>query len=135
VIGLSYALCIMGLRWLGRGSNNIGATIGAVCCGNLVAALVALPMAVPVVSSTPTDWAMVVYLGLFQIAIAYAFLVRGVARVPALEASLILLVEPVLSPIWAWLVHAEVPTVWAMVGGAIILGATAAMTFASQRKS
>ncbi len=133
VIGLSYALCIMGLRWLGRGSKNIGATIGAVCCGNLLAALVTLPMALPVVSSTPTDWAVVVYLGLFQIAIAYVFLVRGVVRVPALEASLILLAEPVLSPVWAWLVHSEVPTGWAMVGGAIILGATTAMTLARDR--
>ena len=133
VIGLSYALCIMGLRWLGRGSEDIGVTIGAVCCGNLLAALVTLPMALPVVSSTPTDWAMVVYLGLFQIAIAYAFLVRGVARVPALEASLILLVEPVLSPIWAWLVHGETPTTWALVGGAIILGATTVMTLRGNR--
>ena len=135
VIGLSYALCIMGLRWLGRGSDDTGATIGAVCCGNLLAAVVTLPMALPVASSTPTDWAMVVFLGLFQIAIAYAFLVRGVVRVPALEASLILLAEPVLSPIWAWFVHSEVPTAWALVGGAIILGATVAMTFASQRES
>lgn len=135
VTGLSYGLCIMGLRWLGRGSDDPGATIGAVCCGNLLAAVVTLPLAMPVASSTPTDWAMVIYLGLFQIAIAYVFLTRGVARVPALEASLILIAEPVLSPVWAWLVHAEVPTAWALVGGAIILGATAAMTFASPRES
>jgi drug/metabolite transporter (DMT)-like permease len=135
VTGLSYGLCIMGLRWLARGSDDTGATIGAVCCGNFLAAAVTLPMALPVTSSASTDWALVVFLGLFQIAIAYAFLVRGVARVPALEASLILLAEPVLSPIWAWLVHSEVPTVWAMFGGAIILGATVAMTMMGARKS
>ncbi len=134
ITGFSYALCIMGLRWLGRGSDDTGATIGAVCCGNFLAAAVTLPMALPVTSSASTDWALVVFLGLFQIAIAYAFLIRGVARVPALEASLILLAEPVLSPIWAWLVHSEVPTVWAMVGGAIILGATATMTLSRDRK-
>jgi DME family drug/metabolite transporter len=133
--GLSWALCIMGLRWLGRGSDGLGATTAAVCCGNLLAALVALPMALPVSGSTPTDWAMVVYLGVFQVGIAYAFLVRGVARVPALEASLILLAEPVLSPFWAWMVHGEVPSVWASIGGAIILGATAVMALTSQRES
>ena len=135
VTGLSYGLCIMGLRWLGRGSENTSSTIGAVCCGNLLAAAVTLPMALPVSSSTPGDWGAVIYLGLFQVAVAYAFLVRGVARVTALEASLILLAEPVLSPFWAWLAHGEVPTAWAMTGGAIILGATAVMTISSQRES
>jgi len=132
--GLSWALCIMGLRWLARDTDGVGATTAAVCCGNLLAALVALPMALPVSGSTPTDWAMVTYLGVFQIGIAYAFLVRGVARVPALEVSLILLAEPILSPLWAWLVHGEVPTVWASVGGVIILGATAVMALTGNRK-
>ena len=132
--GLSYGLLILGLRWLGRETDGDGGTIAAVCCGNLIAAVVALPMALPVHTSTPTDWAMVVFLGVVQIGIAYGFLVRGVSRVPALEASLILLAEPVLSPVWAWLAHGETPTVWALVGGAIILGATIAMTLSRDRK-
>ena len=132
--GLSWALCIMGLRWLARDADDVGATTAAVCCGNLLAALVALPMALPVAASTPTDWAIVVYLGVFQIGVAYAFLVRGITRVPAFEASLILLAEPVLSPFWAWLAHGEVPTMWASVGGVIILGATAVIALTGNRK-
>src|SRR2546427_546523 len=50
---------------------------------------------------------------------------RDRARVPALEASLFLLVEPVLSPVWAWLAHGETPGPLAVVGGAVILMATA----------
>jgi drug/metabolite transporter (DMT)-like permease len=130
--GLSYALLIIGLRWLGRGGDNAGATIGAVCCGNLLAALAALPMALPVGAVSTIDWAAVLFLGIFQIGIAYAFLVRGIGRVPAFEASLILLAEPVLSPFWAWLAHGETPTVWAAAGGAIILGATATMALTSR---
>lgn len=132
--GLSYGLVIMGLRWIARDHDGPGATIAAVCCGNLLAALFALPVALPITHSTPTDWVMVVFLGVFQIAVAYVFLVRGVARVPAIEASLILLAEPVLSPVWAWLVHGETTTVWALVGGAIILGATAVMAFSGERR-
>jgi len=131
--GLSWALTIMGLRWIGRGRDDAGATIAAVCCGNLTAALITLPMALPIAASTPTDWAIVVFLGVFQIGVAYAFLVRGISRVPAIEASLILLAEPVLNPLWAWAVHGEVPTVWAAVGGAIILGATAVMAMTGAR--
>jgi len=35
----------------------------------------------------------------------------------------LLLVEPALSPIWAWLVHGERPGRWSLAGGALILGA------------
>ncbi|HSN55825.1 MAG TPA: DMT family transporter [Candidatus Sulfomarinibacteraceae bacterium] len=124
--GLSWAACIMGLRWLGRGADDVGATSAAVCCGNLLAAAAALPMALPIAGATPADWAIIAFLGLFQIGVAYAFLVRGVRRVPAFEVSLLLLAEPVLNPVWAWLVHGEQPSGWALLGGAVIIAATAA---------
>jgi drug/metabolite transporter (DMT)-like permease len=44
--------------------------------------------------------------------------------VSALESSLLLLLEPVLSPLWAWLLHGERPTAWALLGGVVILAAT-----------
>jgi drug/metabolite transporter (DMT)-like permease len=83
-------------------------------------------MALPVVSSRPVDWVMVASLGVFQIALAYVFLIRGLRQVTALEASLLLLLEPVLNPIWAWLVHGERPGAWSLTGGLVILLATLA---------
>jgi drug/metabolite transporter (DMT)-like permease len=52
---------------------------------------------------------VLVYLGVFQVALAYVFLSRAVTQVRALEVALIGLVEPVLSSTWAWLVHGEAP--------------------------
>src|SRR5256885_513055 len=65
------------------------------------------------------------FMGVFQLGLAYVFLSRAITRVPALEASLFLLVEPVLSPVWAWLAHGETPGPLAVFGGAVILTATA----------
>ena len=31
--------------------------------------------------------------------------------------------EPILGPVWVWLVHGEVPSARTMVGGAIVVGA------------
>jgi drug/metabolite transporter (DMT)-like permease len=45
--------------------------------------------------------------------------------VPALEATLLMFVEPVLSPVWAWIVHGETAGPWVVAGGVVILGATA----------
>ena len=46
------------------------------------------------------------------------------SRLPALEVSVLLLVEPALNPVWTWLVHGEVPGTVAIAGGALVLGAT-----------
>ncbi len=125
--GVSWALTVFGLRWIEQREPERGGS-RAVLAGNLIAFTACLPWALPVGSATPKDFWVIVYLGLIQIGLAYVLLMRAVQTVPALEASLLLLVEPVLSPIWAWLAHGEIPGVWAMVGGAVILGATTART-------
>lgn len=115
------AAMMVGLRWLGRAGGTGGAP-AAVATGNVLAFLLALPFAWPIEGARPADWAIVVYLGAFQIAIAYVFLLSALRHVGALEASLLLFVEPVLSPVWAWLAHGERPGAWALVGGTLILG-------------
>jgi drug/metabolite transporter (DMT)-like permease len=50
---------------------------------------------------------------------------RAIRHLSALEASLLLLLEPVLNPMWAWLVHGEAPGPFTLAGGAVIVCATA----------
>jgi drug/metabolite transporter, DME family len=121
--GFCWALAIAGLRWLSRDEAR-GSPIAAVVSGNITAFLLSLPMALPVGSHGVGDWAIMGYLGIFQIGLAYVFVTRAIQRIPALEASVILLLEPVLNPVWAWVVQRETPGAWALLGGAIILGAT-----------
>ena len=78
---------------------------------------------------------LVAYLGTLQIGLSYALLTRGLPHVPALEATLLLLLEPVLNPIWAWLVHGEVPNAWSLGGGAVILVATLVKTLSDARRA
>jgi drug/metabolite transporter (DMT)-like permease len=129
--GLTWACTVMGLRWLG--TRGYEATLRAVVAGNVLALLICLPMALPVTSISAADVSLLIYLGVFQIGIAYLLMSRGIRHVPALEASLLLLVEPALCPVWAWAVHGELPGRWAMVGGALILGATAIKTLVDVR--
>lgn len=128
--GLFWALTILGLRWLAR-DGNAGASAAAAACGNLIAFLAGLPLALPLEQVTASDVGSIVYLGLAQVGLAYVLLTRGMRRIPALETSLLLLVEPVLNPVWAWLVHGETPGRWAILGGVLILGATVWRTLES----
>ncbi|MEE8366697.1 MAG: EamA family transporter [Thermoanaerobaculia bacterium] len=126
--GLSWAFAVVGLRWMSRGGVESNHSAGpAVAIGNLIAFLVCLPMAFPMEEyGAANDWLIIVFLGVLQIGLAYVFLTAGLRRITALEASLLLLVEPVLNPIWVWLTHGEVPGVRVLVGGLVIVTATAA---------
>ncbi len=124
VSGFFWALTVCGLRWMGAAGGAHGSPVAAVVSGNLTAFLVALPLALPVGRHGPVDWALVLYLGVFQIAVAYLLVTSALRHVAALEASLILLIEPVFNPVWAWLVQGERPGAWALAGGALILSAT-----------
>ena len=107
-----------------QGGGDHGPVAAAAACGNLIVFLVCLPGALPLTGGRAADWLIIAYLGVFQLGLAYVFLSRAIARVPALEASLFLLAEPVLSPVWAWLAHGETPGPLAVAGGAVILTAT-----------
>jgi DME family drug/metabolite transporter len=122
--GLCWGLTMLGLRGLSRreGSSNLAPVV----LGNLIAFAICLPMALPVSSeaATATDVGLLVYLGAVQIGLAYVLLTAGIRHVPVLEASLLLMIEPTFGPVWAWILHAEVPGAWALVGGVLVLGAT-----------
>ncbi len=128
--GLAWGLTLMGIRWIGR--DDSGATLAAVVAGNLCAAAVCLPAALPLQIGAQ-DWVALVWLGVFQVGLAYVLLTDGVAHVTALDASLLLLVEPMLNPVWAWLFYGESPTPLAIAGGAVILSATLTKTLAESR--
>jgi drug/metabolite transporter (DMT)-like permease len=120
--GISWAFTLLGLR----ASALRDEPLTVVVLGNLLAASVAAAWAFPLPHGGLKDWLGILYLGTVQIALAYAFLTRGVRDVPALESSLLLLLEPVLNPVWAWLIHGEDPGRWSLAGGAVIVAAVAA---------
>ena len=134
--GLTWALFIMGLRWLQRAdSTGRGGAAATVVCANLLVFFISLPAALPVGTAGTGDWAIILYLGVFQIALAYILLTRALRHLVALEVSLLLILEPVLSVVWAWAVLSEVPGTWALIGGALILSSTTLKSLLDSRGS
>ncbi len=119
--GLSFALTLIGLRWVSRSG---AARSGTLIAGNLITCVACLPLALPLVGAGLADWLVIAWLGVVQIGLAYLLVTAGLQAVPAFEAALLLLLEPVLNPVWAALVQGEIPSGWALAGGAVILGAS-----------
>lgn len=122
--GVAFAFSIVGLRRLRHDGPP------ALVWGNVLAAAATLPLWTSGPAPTRLDLALVVYLGIFQLGLAYLAFSRGMTGTPAIEASLLVLLEPVLNPIWTYLVTGERPGPWAIAGGAVVLGATAWRTVA-----
>lgn len=126
VTGLTWAFTVIGLRALQR--EGAGGGEVAVVAGNTLACLATLPLALslPFAGTGSRDALLILYLGAVQIGLAYACLTSGLVRVSALTATLLLVLEPVLNPVWAFLVHGERVSPGALAAGALILGATVA---------
>jgi drug/metabolite transporter (DMT)-like permease len=147
--GMTWAATVLGLRWLALrqhaartdapatalapGTRDPDLVAAATVTGNALVFLVCLPSLLPLPAASALDVAVVGWLGVFQVGAAYALLSRGVREVRAFDATLLMLIEPVLNPVWAFLLHGETPGPWSLLGGALILGTTAARTWYTPR--
>lgn len=102
----------------------------SVIYGNLLVVLIAAPAGLQAISDINRHDALsVVYLGVVQIGIAYTLFTLGMARgIRSLDAGIVGYIEPVLNPVWVFLVIGERPSQWALIGGAIIVGAVVVHT-------
>ena len=58
--------------------------------------------------------------GLFQMGLPYVLFAHGSRTVRSQEASALVLLEPLLVPVWVYLAYSDVPKWWTMVGGGLI---------------
>ena len=61
--------------------------------------------------------------GFFQIGFGFIFITIGARTTPSATVGIIMLSESILGPLWAFLFVSERPSMFALVGGAVILSA------------
>jgi drug/metabolite transporter (DMT)-like permease len=126
--GLCYAALVLSLRR----ARDAGAET-AVVWGNVCTAAVLAPFVVRDLAMPPASFVVLVFLGVVQIGLAYVLFVRGLRLLPAAQASLVGMLEPIANPIWVFLLLGEVPRGTAIAGGAVVLAAIAWRTAAAGR--
>ena len=109
--------------FLGMKKNDIKHQQSSIFFENVLVTIISMPFILSLDTISLDDFWMLGYLGVFQIAIAYAFFASGLKRVFAVEASIISMIEPVLNPVWVFFGYDEVPSFWAIIGGIIIISA------------
>jgi DME family drug/metabolite transporter len=120
--GFTYAGVLIGLRVL-RAESSRWLTVW----NHLIGGLVLLPLVVTLRPPTFAQFVVLFLYGSLQMGLAYFLVARGLRVVSPQEAGTITLLEPILNPVWAYLVSpkTEVPSIFTLIGGAVIIGALA----------
>jgi drug/metabolite transporter (DMT)-like permease len=121
-----FALLILSLR------REQPAAQTAVTWGNVACVAAILPFIAGDLSLSPKSVAVLAFLGVFQVGLAYVLFIRGLEHVTATQASLTGMIEPVANPIWVFFLLGERPSGYALAGGAVVLAAIAWHTVASE---
>jgi drug/metabolite transporter (DMT)-like permease len=125
ISGVAFGGLILTLEVVNRRGHNVQPInpFLIVMFNNLGTALVVFPIALHYghVKAEPWQLGTMAATGVVQLAIPYVLFVLALRRVEPVDASLLILLEPVLNPIWVWFAVGERPDVATFIGGAAIL--------------
>ncbi len=115
--GVSFAFFAIFMRMQKNGSP-----LESIFLGNLITAAIGLPFLSRSIPDT-SGWICLVILGVVQLGLPYILYSKAIKHVTALEAILIPVIEPLLNPVWVFLILGESPGPLAFIGGLIVLAA------------
>lgn len=120
IAGISMAWMLLFVR-----KQKDGSPVETVLLGNLLGAAVGLPFAFwEIGRGAPLGTegiAILLFMGIFQLGIPYILYAQASRVLTAVETVLIMMLEPILNPIWVFLVIDERPSKFALLGGLIVL--------------
>ena len=115
--GLLFSIYMISLRFLKEFNPGTLTFLN-----NLVCCLILLPLVGSELSLSLKEGCIVAVMGVVQLGIPYWLFSKGLEQVSVQEASLIVLIEPVLNPIWVALIVGELPSNATLIGGICIVG-------------
>ena len=115
--GLLFSIYMISLRFLKEfNPGTLTFLNNVVCC------LILLPLVGSALSLSLKEGWIVAVMGVVQLGIPYWLFSKGLEQISVQEASLIVLIEPVLNPIWVALIVGELPSGATLIGGVFIVG-------------
>jgi drug/metabolite transporter, DME family len=131
IVAVGVAFCFAGQSVTLRRYHKVEMAPALILGGLGVFAVVFLTVGLAPIASGQI--ALLMLMGLIQLAIPLVLYMRGARHVPVVPMVLISLADAFLNPFWVFLVHGEVPAPAVYAGGALILGAIALATLRRAR--
>ena len=115
--GISFAFFTVFMRM-----QKDGSPLESIFLGNILTALIGLPFLFQSVPNA-NGWLFLIILGVVQLGIPYILYSMAIKHATAMEAILIPIIEPLLNPVWVFLLLGETPGPLALIGGLIVITA------------
>lgn len=115
--GMSYAVFTLCMR-----AQKDASPVESVIMGHVLTALCGLPFMFDAMPSVES-WAGLLYLGILQQGVSLALYTWAIKRLGALEAILIMMLEPIFNPVFVAIGYGELPGTFAIIGGLVVVGA------------
>jgi len=129
--GVTFSFYFVFMRMQKEGSplasNLLSQWIAAGVC-------LAVSLFLPPPRFTQESVAAILVLGIVQIGLPSVLIAHAIKRISAVSANLIAVIEPLLNPLWVFLVLGEHPGMNTIIGGAVILGAVTWVSTISARR-
>lgn len=97
-----------------------GSPVETTLLGNVLTFIVAIPFIAGGLPNMKSIIAIIA-LGVFQLGVAYLLFALASKHLPAIEAILLTVIEPLLNPLWVFLFAGEKPSIYAVLGGIIVI--------------
>jgi drug/metabolite transporter (DMT)-like permease len=136
----SFSCYSVALRWGQRTDMTVALIWNAIILIIVTAAILLVPTGLreqhgpQELSIGYRNLAFCIIMGAIQLTLGLMLYTWGSRAVPAAQLSLIALVEPTVSPLWAWLAVRELPPIATFAGGTIILLAIAVQAILGSRR-
>ena len=119
VSGIALAGMAVSLRMMKN--STVLRPADSIMWGNILSVVLGIPFILYYDWPGPVSWLGIMLLGLFQLGLAYCLYVKAVKHVTALELTLVPIVEPLLNPLLVAIFAFQIPGVFAIVGGVIVI--------------
>ena len=126
MIGNLVAICsglFMAVMFIFNGRLNLSERMTGILIAHLLTATIGLPIGFVTYETiiTGQDILLIFVLGIVQLGIPYVLYALAASKISPLSCSLIGMIEPLLNPLWVAIFYGEVPGLFALLGGAVVI--------------
>ena len=102
---------------------EIDARMTGILVAHLITAAIGIPLGLATYNTVVTsqDLILILILGVVQLGIPYVLYAMAASRISPLSCSLIGMIEPLLNPIWVAVFYGEIPGLFALIGGVVVI--------------
>ena len=133
VCAVATSLYIISIRYGSVRYERVTDMVPTVCVAGVIGAIIAFIIEGGSVGISTNDLAWCAVAGAFQVGLGFMLYTMGSRYVRAAELSLLGLIEVIIGPIAVWLLLAELPDIYTVIGGSVVLLAIAGLALWSLR--